>query len=43
MRRDVHLVRAHPVQADPEGADDMRLADELTDLILRYLMVEPPS
>lgn len=36
------VIRA-AVQADPDGADDMRLADELTDLILRYLMVEPPS
>jgi hypothetical protein len=37
------LVNAMPgviraaIQADPEAADDARLADELTDMIVRYL------
>jgi AcrR family transcriptional regulator len=34
------VVRA-AIQADPEGTNDARLAEELTDMIVRYLAEEP--
>lgn len=36
------VIRA-AVQADPEGREDDKLASDLTDLVLRYLMVDPPN
>jgi AcrR family transcriptional regulator len=36
------VIRA-AVQADPEGIDDARLADEIAELALRYLLDEAPS
>lgn len=31
------------VQADPAGEQDGRLTEELTDLILRYVLIDPPN
>lgn len=36
------VIRA-AVDADPEGNDDDRLVDDVTDMILCYLMVDPPA
>jgi len=36
------VIRA-AVSTDPEGASDESLCAELTDLILRYLMINPPT
>ena len=36
------VIRA-AVSSDPQGLGDESLANELTDLILRYLMIDPPA
>ena len=36
------VIRA-AVDADPEGKDDDRLIDDVTDMVLCYLMVHPPA